>query len=227
MLKAEPLPLLATGIGKKAVVAITGLVLYGFVFVHALGNLQVFLGREAIKAYRESLHSFPKALWGARAVLLVCLLTHVTLTIDIAAKARAARTTRYKVSAPIAEQGILQRYARKTMVLSGPILLVYIMFHLAHLTAGVVPGLPFKAGEVYDNLVRGFQNPMVAGLYIVANLLLGLHLYHGGVALFQTLGLRHPQWDAHTRHAAFLVTAVVTATNVIIPTTIAAGLIRQ
>jgi succinate dehydrogenase / fumarate reductase cytochrome b subunit len=226
MLKAEPLPLLATGAGKKAAVAVTGLALYGFVFVHALGNLQVFLGPKAINAYGEMLHSFPKALWGARAALLLSLLVHVSLTLNIAAKAKAARTGRYKVSAPIAEQGILQRYARQTMVLTGPILFAYIVFHLAHLTAGVVPGLPFKEGDVYGNLVGGFQNPAVAGSYIVANLLLGVHLYHGGVALFQTLGLRHPQWDTRIRPAAFLVTAVVTLTNVIIPTSIVAGLIK-
>jgi succinate dehydrogenase / fumarate reductase cytochrome b subunit len=225
MLKAEPLPLLATGIGKKAAVAVTGTVMYGFVFGHALGNLQVFLGPETLNAYGAMLHSMPKALWGARIVLLGSVLVHAALAVNIYAQGKAARPGRYKVSAPIAEQNILQRYARQTMILSGPILLAYIVFHLAHLTAGVVPGLYFKQGDVYGNLVRGFQNPAVAGAYMVANVLLGVHLFHGGVALFQTLGLRHPQWDARTRPVAFLVTAVVTLTNLIIPGTIVAGLI--
>ncbi|MCU0654768.1 MAG: succinate dehydrogenase cytochrome b subunit [Polyangiaceae bacterium] len=225
MLKAEPLPLLATGAGKKAAVAVTGTILYGFVFAHAVGNLQVFLGPETINAYGAMLHSMPKALWGARLVLLGSVVTHAALAMNIYAGAKAARPTRYKVNAPIAEQSILQRYARQTMILSGPIVMAYLIFHLAHLTAGAVPGLPFKEGDVYGNLVRGFQNPAVAVSYIVANLLLGLHLFHGGVALFQTLGLRHPQWDARTRPIAFLVTAVVTFTNVIIPTAILTGLI--
>lgn len=226
MLKVEPLPLFATNIGKKAAVAVTGIILYGFVFVHALGNLQVFLGPEKINTYGAMLHSVPKLLWGARIVLLLSIFIHAALAMNINMKSRAARSTRYKMSAPIAVQSPLQRYARQTMILSGPIIMAYFFFHLAHLTAGVVPGMGFQEGDVYGNLVRGFQNPVVAGAYIVANLLLGIHLFHGGVALFQTLGLRHPQWDARTRPLAFLITGIITFTNVIIPTSILAGLVR-
>jgi len=227
MATAKALPLTQTSIGQKALVALTGALLYGFAFVHAAGNLQVFLGREHFNEYAEMLQSMPKVVWGTRLLLLGALLTHVGLVLQILGKARAARPGRYRVEAPIAkDQGILQRYARQTMILSGLVVLAYVAFHLAHLTAGAAPGLGFKEGDVYGNLVRGFQNPAVAVSYIVANLLLGLHLFHGGVALFQTLGLRHPQWDARTRPLAFLVTAIVTLTNIVIPTSILAGLIR-
>jgi succinate dehydrogenase / fumarate reductase cytochrome b subunit len=225
MSTTQPLALLDTGIGRKALVAATGLVLYGFVLVHALGNLQVFLGPEAINAYGAALQSMPKVVWATRLLLLACVVTHAGLAFRIYAEARAARPSRYKIDAPIAEQSIVQRYARQTMILSGPIVAAYLVFHLAHLTAGVVPGLYYKHGDVYGNMVRGFQSPLVAGFYMLANLLLGLHLYHGGVAIFQTLGLRHRQWDKRTRPLAFTITAIVTATNLAIPYAIVSGLV--
>ncbi|GAB4199532.1 MAG: hypothetical protein OHK0013_09760 [Sandaracinaceae bacterium] len=218
MAQAKALPLVETSIGKKALVALTGAALYGFAFVHAVGNLQVFLGEEHFNGYAEMLQSMPKVVWANRIVLLACLLTHVALVLQIASRARAARPGRYRIEAPIAkDQSILQRYARQTMILSGLIVLAYLAFHLAHLTAGVVPGVFFERGLAYQNLVYGMRNPAIAGFYIFANLLLGLHLFHGCVALFQTLGLKHPQWDARTKPAALAITAVIVGTNVVIP----------
>lgn len=215
---AKALPLQQTSIGQKALVAITGAILYGFAFAHAAGNLQVFLGQEAFNAYAEGLQSMPKIVWGTRFVLLGALLTHVALVISIASKASKARPGRYRVDAPIAkDQSILQRYARQTMLLSGLIVFAYLAFHIVHLTAGVAPGLFFVRGMAFENLVYGMRVPWVAGFYIFANLLLGLHLFHGCTALFQTLGLKHPQWDARTKPLAFALVAVIVGTNVSIP----------
>jgi succinate dehydrogenase / fumarate reductase cytochrome b subunit len=103
------------------------------------------------------------------------------------------------------------------MLLSGLVILAYITFHILHLTAGVVPSVFYVHGMAFENLVYGMRNPAIAGFYIFANLLLGLHLFHGAVAIFQTLGLKHPQWDARSKPAALLITAVITFTNVVIP----------
>lgn len=215
---AKVLPFQQTSIGQKALVALTGAVLYGFAFVHAAGNLQVFLGQEHFNEYAETLQSMPKVVWATRLVLLGSLLTHVALVIGILGKARAARPGRYHVDAAIAnDQSILQRYARQTMILSGLIVFAYLAFHIVHLTAGVAPGLFFHRGMAYENLVYGMRVPWVAGFYIFANLLLGLHLFHGATALFQTLGLKHPQWDARTKPAALLLVAVIVGANVAIP----------
>ena len=215
---AKVLPLQQTSIGQKALVALTGAILYGFAFVHAAGNLQVFLGQEHFNEYAETLQSMPKVVWTTRLVLLGSLLTHVALVVGILGKARAARPGRYHVDAAIAkEQNILQRYARQTMILSGLIVFAYLAFHIVHLTVGVAPGLFFQRGMAYENLVYGMRVPWVAGFYIFANLLLGLHLFHGATALFQTLGLKHPQWDPRTRPAALLLVAVIVGANVAIP----------
>lgn len=218
MATAKALPLTQTSIGQKALVALTGAALYGFAFVHSVGNLQVFLGREHFNEYAEMLQSMPKVVWGNRLFLLACLLVHVALVVRILSKASQARPGRYRVEATLApDEGVLQRYARQTMILSGLIVFVYLAFHILHLTAGVVPTVFFERGMAYENLVYGMRVPWIAGFYIFANLLLGLHLFHGCVALFQTLGLKHPQWDARTTPAALAVTAAIVGSNVIIP----------
>ncbi|MBX7196311.1 MAG: succinate dehydrogenase cytochrome b subunit [Sandaracinaceae bacterium] len=218
MATAKALPLTQTSIGQKALVALTGVILYGFAFVHAVGNLQVFLGEEHYNAYAEMLQSMPKVVWATRVILLGSLVTHIALVLRILGRAREARPGRYRVDAPIAnEQGILQRYARQTMILSGLIVFAYLAFHLVHLTIGVAPGLFFHRGLAYQNLVYGMREPWVAGVYLFANLLLGLHLFHGATALFQTLGLKHPQWDGRTKIAALGVVTLIVGANVIIP----------
>ena len=217
MAQAKALALIETSIGKKAVAALTGAALYAFAFVHAVGNLQVFLGREHFNEYAEFLQSMPKVVWGTRIGLLLALLTHIAMVMQIAIGASKARPTRYKVDAAIAEQSFLQATARKMMVLSGLVLFAYITFHILHLTAGVVPNTFYVHGMAFENLVYGMRNPFIAGFYIFANLLLGLHLFHGAVAIFQTRGLKHPQWDARSKPLALLITAVITVTNVAIP----------
>jgi len=218
MAQAKALALIETSIGKKAIAALTGAALYVFAFVHAVGNLQVFLGREHYNEYAEFLQSMPKVVWGTRIGLLLALITHIAMVVQIAMGASKARPSRYKVDAAIAdEQSFLQATARKMMMLSGLVVFAYITFHILHLTAGVVPNVFYEYGMVFENLVYGMRNPFIAGFYIFANLLLGLHLFHGSVAIFQTLGLKHPQWDARTKPLALLITAVITFTNVIIP----------
>lgn len=218
----KALTLTQTTIGKKAIVAVTGAILFGFVVAHLIGNLQVFLGAEHLNAYAEFLHSMPKLLWAARGVLLLSLIVHVGLTIQLTMQSAAARPSRYHTLRDLGDQGPLMRYARKTMILSGPIVAAFIGFHLAHLTIGadVVDGYRFDPTDVYTNVVRGFRSPYVTGFYVFANLLLGLHLYQGGHSLLQSLGLRSPRFDRQIGAVAIALAVFVTVGNVLIPLSI-------
>ena len=220
----KALTLVQTGIGKKALVAITGAILFGFVIAHMIGNLQVFLGREHLNEYAEFLHSMPKALWAARIVLIVAVVTHIGLTISLATQNRSARASRYRVNADVAKQSPIEKYARKTMVLSGLIVLAFVVFHLAHLTlhADVVPGHPWVEDDLYANVVAGFRNPFITGFYVFANLLLGIHLFHGSHSLLQSLGLRSPRFDARIRNGAIAFAVIVSLANVAMPLAILA-----
>lgn len=215
----KPLTLTQTPIGQKAIVAVTGAILFAFVIGHLIGNLQVFLGPEHLNAYAEFLHSMPKALWTARFVLLAALITHIALTVQLTIKNNRARPVRYRTSTDVGDQGPLMKYARKTMILSGPIVASFVVFHLAHLTVGadVIAGYRFDPSDVYANVIHGFRNPIVTGFYVFANLLLGLHLYQGGHSLLQSLGLRSPRFDRNIRGIAVAFAAFVTLGNVLIP----------
>ncbi len=232
-------PFVATSIGKKTLAAITGAILFGFTIGHLAGNLQIFLplihplaegDLHPLDAYGMALKGNKILLYGVRSLLLVSALVHVVMTLQIAAKAKAARSTRYQYKnqeqATSTEQGALERLARGTMIISGPILLFYIIYHLLHFTVGLhVGGHEFVEGAAYANVVRGFQNPWVAGFYMGANLLLGIHLLHGGRALFQTLGLKHPRYDALLSNTALAFCVFVCTGNVLIPVTVVSGLI--
>lgn len=219
--------LTGTTIGKKALVAITGAILFAFVIGHLIGNLQVFLGPEHMNAYAEFLHSMPKALWAVRIILLLALITHVGLTVQLAMANSAARPNRYKIAADVGQQGPLLRYARKTMILSGPIVLAFIGFHIAHLTVGadVVQGYRFDPQDVYANVIHGFRSVWVTSFYVFANILLGFHLYQGGHSLLQSLGLRSPRFDRRIRGTAMAFAAFVAVGNVIIPLSIMARIV--
>src|SRR5690606_7024661 len=189
----KALTLADSTIGKKALLAVSGVVIFGFVIGHMLGNLQVFLGPEKLNAYAATLHNTPALLWGTRIVLLVSIVTHINMAFQLVMRSNAARPVAYAK-----KQNAVTSYAAITMKLSGPILLLYIVFHLAHFT---FPGLALGIYEhssthVYFNVVQRFSIPWVSAVYIVAQLLVGLHLHPGVWSLFQTLGLSHPRYEA-------------------------------
>jgi succinate dehydrogenase / fumarate reductase, cytochrome b subunit len=219
----KTLTLTDTTIGKKALLAVSGVVLFGFVIVHMLGNLQVFLGPEVYNHYAEAAKSNPVVLYGARSVLLVAVITHIVLVIQLYARSLAARPVGYRV-----KKNIATSYAGATMKYSGPALLLYILFHLAHFTA---PGMSLgdydhSPVDVYSNVVNAFQIPWVALLYVTANLLLGMHLYHGAFSLLQSLGLNHPRYNTRARHGARFFAFLVTTGNVVMPLSVLFGIIR-
>jgi succinate dehydrogenase / fumarate reductase cytochrome b subunit len=213
---------LGSSIGQKVVMAVTGLVLYGFVVGHMLGNLQIFLGPKAINAYGEFLREFlhGQGLWIARGGLLLAVGFHVWAAVSLTLANWAARPVGYREW-----RARESTYASRTMVWSGPILAVFIVYHLAHFTLGTAHP-EFVHGQVYRNLVIGFQNPFVSAFYILAMLALGLHMFHGFWSMLHTLGLSHPRWNPLRRAASWLLAGVVVAGNISIPVAVLTGLVH-
>jgi succinate dehydrogenase / fumarate reductase, cytochrome b subunit len=214
--------LMDTAIGKKTALALSGLVLFGFVIVHMLGNLQVFLGPEVFNNYAATLKAMPAVVWGARCVLLLAVIVHVTMMIQLYSASSNARGVGYR-----RETSRASTYASATMHYTGPLLLLYILFHLAHFTA---PGLSlgdaaFSHTDVYSNFVSSFSVPWVVALYCTANLFLGVHLFHGAWSLLQTLGLSHPRYNRRRNLIAQAVAVFVTLGNVVMPLAVLAGVI--
>ena len=219
---AGPTGLLLTSVGQKVVMAVTGAIMVGFVLVHFLGNALIFAGPEAINSYSELLHNSHGLIWVARAILLLSVVSHVGAALSLFAKNSSARQRRYQVKRDLATN-----YAARTMVVSGPILLGFIVFHLAHLTFGFTPG-PYEhsSTDVYANLVRGFSIPWVTGLYVVSMLALGLHLFHGTWSMFQSLGINHSAYNKRIMRAALGITALVTVGNISIALSVLFGIVR-
>lgn len=178
-------------IGKKYLMAITGLLLVLFVIGHMLGNLQIFLGPETINAYGAFLKGRPVLLWSARSGLLAAAAVHVWAAATLAARNRAARPTFYRV-----KRFAGASYASRTMIWSGLIVLAFIVYHLLHFTVGVVdPALlqlrdEAQRHDIYRMVILGFSHPLVSGFYILSMALLCAHLRHGSSSLLQSLGFR-------------------------------------
>lgn len=222
-MSAQQLSFYQTTIGKKVVMAISGVVLIGFVIGHMAGNLQIFLGKEKLDAYAEFLHSMPAVLWGARVVLLASVFAHFWSAFSLWKLNKAARPQNYKIQVSQATT-----YAARTMRWGGVIVLMFIIYHLLHLTVGApVAGYEIKHGEVYANVVNGFSNPAISGFYILAQACLGLHLYHGTWSLMQTLGLNHDKYNAMRRKIATGVSLLITVGNISIPVAVLAGLLSN
>lgn len=220
---AQSTSFLGSSIGRKVIMAVTGLALFGFVIAHLLGNLQVFLGPDALNAYAEALREYPAVLWGLRIGLLVAVALHIWSATALTLVNRKARPDGYDRFAPQAST-----YASRTMRWSGVLLLLFVVYHLLHFTFGVRAVHPqFVPGDVYHNFITGFQNPLVAGAYIVAMLALGLHLYHGAWSMLQTVGLSHPRLDRVRYGVAAAFAALIVLANISMPLAVMAGLLRD
>jgi succinate dehydrogenase / fumarate reductase cytochrome b subunit len=216
-------PFWRSTLGRKVVMAVTGVILFGFVVGHMAGNLQVYLGPEAMNAYavflRTMLHG--AGLWIARSVLLVSVVLHIWAAVTLSLESRSARPQGYRQEAHRAST-----YASRTMVWSGPLLFLFIAYHLAHLTFGSVHP-EFVEGDVYHNFVSGFSSWPVSLLYIAAMLVLGLHLFHGSWSMLQTLGLSHPRWNPLRLFLAAGLSLLVVVGNLSFPVAVLAGFLRD
>src|SRR5215831_15574183 len=207
-------------IGKKAVMAVTGLVLFGYVIAHLLGNLQIYSSDpEQINRYAAFLHNPANAipLWAARLILLACVAAHITAAFQLWGQNRAARPVAYAKKADVPTA-----YAARTMRWSGIIVAAFVIFHVLHLTAGAVLPLEDIGGDVtrpdvHANVIHGFQNIGVSAFYIVAMILLCMHLYHGIWSMFQSMGFFHPRYTPAIKRGSALIAILIAAGNISIP----------
>lgn len=206
-------------IGKKILMAVTGILLVGFLLSHMASNVLVFKDPAALDAYAEWLRSFGPLLWVARLGLLGLAVVHVAMAVQLTALSRRAR--------PVGYEQLEHRSSTlgaRTMRVGGFVLLFFIIFHILHFTTGTVHP-DFVPGRVGENLILGFQlQPAVAGFYIVAMLALGLHLSHGIWSFFQTLGLNHPRWQSARTALAWGLAILIAGGLLVIPIGVLAGL---
>jgi succinate dehydrogenase / fumarate reductase cytochrome b subunit len=223
-----PIEFYRSAVGKKWVMAVTGLIGMGFI-AHLIGNLKMYLSREEIDLYGEALRDFPKHLlprtwflWSLRGVLFVALVLHVHAAYSLTRMNQKARPVRYQSKRDYS----VANYASRTMRWSGVIVLLFIVFHLLDLTWGG-GGAKFVRGDPYNNAVRSFDRPLVAAVYIIANLALGLHLYHGAWSLFQSLGVNNPRINLARRRFAQGFAALIVIGNISFPIAVQANIITK
>lgn len=223
---ATPLSIYKSAIGKKAVMAASGLLLVGFVLGHMAGNFKLFLGEEKFNLYAEWLREIGSpalphggALWIARAVLLGAVLLHIHSAWSLTRLSRKARPQGYKKI-----QTQQATYASRTMRWGGVLIVLFVVYHLAHFTWGLSWAHPnFEAGSAYRNVVEGFKVPWVVAFYVVAQIALGFHLFHGFWSAFQTLGWDHESIASWRRPAAAAIAIALTLGNTIIATSVLMG----
>lgn len=218
-----------TTIGKKVLMATTGLFMFGFVIAHMVGNLQAWPalgGEKALVHYAKFLRSMPSVLWAARLILLACLAVHVWAAIELLLrnwKASKALTNRYAKPAPAQASTI----ASRTMIFTGPLLFAYLIYHLGHLTWGFAHSQFLHGSEnVFRNVVSGFSSPIHSGIYVLAMIALGGHLLHGVWSMFQTAGFNSVSWTDRIRAGVMAITGVIVLANISIPLGVLAGAIK-
>jgi succinate dehydrogenase / fumarate reductase, cytochrome b subunit len=209
----------STSIGKKVVMAITGLILFGFVIGHMLGNLQVFMGAKQMNAYAAMLKANATLLWGVRIVLLVGVILHIVAAVQLTRMSQRSRPEGYHY-----KDVIQADYAARTMRWSGPIIAVFVIYHLLHFTTGSVHP-QFDVHDVYHNVISGFRVWPVSLFYIIAMIALAFHLWHGVWSLFQTLGLINPKSNKIIHRLAAIATLALVIGFISIPMAVLAGLI--
>ena len=230
-----PLNIYQTAVGKKWVMALTGLMLLGFVLFHMLGNLKLYIGEiehngeleQDINIYGEFLRDmltplFPRTyfLWLLRFGLIGVFALHIHSAYTLT-RLNQASNVRYQ-SKP---DWLASNFASRTMRYSGVIVALYMVFHLADLTWGIIPGYEYIRGDVYHNVTESLSNPIVALVYIVANMALALHIFHGAWSLFQSLGINNPRYNAARRYFAAGFALLILVGNISFPLAVLADLV--
>ncbi|MCA9752627.1 MAG: succinate dehydrogenase cytochrome b subunit [Gemmatimonadetes bacterium] len=216
-----------SSIGTKSLMALSGLALLLFVIAHLLGNLQIYLGPEAINAYGHLLKSLPELLWTMRIGLAAMFLLHISTAIRLTALNRSARPVAYRKSEPQ-----IAGVAARSLIATGLLILAFVLFHLAHFTLGTVDPSSFHhvdemgRHDVFRMVVTGFSNPLYTGIYVVAMIVLGFHLWHAIASLFQTLGLSHPRFRPLIEKVGKTLAVLLVLGNISIPLSILAGIVR-
>ncbi len=224
---AAVMTLTRSSIGKKVIMAVTGLVWIGFVFFHMYGNLKAFGGAEYFNHYAESLRELGAPIFARlhllillRIIVTVSVILHVWAAVTLTQTAWKARPQSYEM-----KRIVQANYASITMRYGGAVIFFFLIYHLAHFTWGWLPGR-FVRGDAYGNLVAGFQNPFNVVLYLVAVTALGFHLYHGTWSLFQTLGFNNQQYDKGLRGFALLLALVIAVGFAVVPLSVMFGIVQ-
>ncbi len=222
-----PVQFYASAVGKKWVMGLTGLALMGFVLAHAIGNLKVYLGPEEFNHYGEFLRDLlvpilPRTvtLWLMRTGLIVAAVAHIHSAYSLTRMNHRANGSGYVSSRDWQAATAASRSMRWTGIIIG----LFLLFHLADLTWGTV-NPDFVRGDVYRNFFATFDRPVVSVIYIVANVALALHLFHGAWSMFQSMGLNNPRWNSWRRGFSAGFAGVVLAINVSFPVAVMTGLV--
>jgi succinate dehydrogenase / fumarate reductase cytochrome b subunit len=209
-------------VGKKAVMALTGLIWVGFVILHSLGNLLVFRGSAAINSYSHFLKSTGELLWALRALLFLAVVLHVIAAIQLTRQSRAARPIGYTK-----RETQVATIASRTMRWGGALLLIFIVVHILHFTTGNIrPAGVFSTEDVYANVVTSFRIWWVALFYIVAMIALGLHLFHGAWSSVRSIGVSPASPQPLHRKLSLVIAVFVWAAFTAVPVAVFSGIVR-
>jgi succinate dehydrogenase / fumarate reductase cytochrome b subunit len=224
-----PIQFWRSGIGKKWAMAVSGIALLGYVLTHMIGNLKVFLGKSEINAYADWLRTlgqpaFPRTvvLWILRTGLITAFIVHIVAAVQLTRMNRRARPQRYQSK----RDYVAANYASRTMRWTGVIIALFVIFHLFDLTWGSA-NPHFVRGDPYDNLFYSFQRVPIAIIYIVANIALGVHIFHGAWSMFQSLGWNNPRYNRWRRWFASAFAGVIIVGNVSMPLLITTGAVSR
>lgn len=217
-----------SAVGKKWVMAVTGVILMGFIVTHLIGNLKFYLSKEEINLYGEALrdipgHLLPRTflLWVIRTVLFLAFVLHLHSAYALTVINKKARPKGYQSK----RDYVAADFASRTMRWTGIIVLLYLIFHLMDLTWGNA-NAQFVRGDPYNNLVYSLQRPAVAIAYIVANLALGFHLYHGAWSMFQSMGINNPRINKMRRSFAVGFAGLIVVGNLSFPILVQAKVMK-
>lgn len=218
----------SSNIGLKVLMAITGVVMFGYLIGHVSGNMLIFAGPAAINSYSKFLHDSKGLLWGTRIVLLASIVVHLWATIRFLKLRSDARPVPYGMKVPHGTS-----FAARTMYWSGPVIALFIVYHILHLTTGTVHptfaknvNLTTHEVDVYANLVEGFQRPLASGIYILAMLAIGFHLSHGIWSMLQTIGVNRPNWEPALRCVAVIAAVAITGGFIAVPAAVLLGIVK-
>ncbi|MCI5072208.1 succinate dehydrogenase cytochrome b subunit [bacterium] len=215
-----------SSIGKKWIVAITGLAMVGWLLGHMLGNLQIYAGRGAtpedtlINQYAAMLKGNIVLLWAVRIIMLKMIVLHVVCTISLTRHNRAARPVGYQKNTPTKAS-----FASRTMIYGGLFLLLYVIYHLAHFTFGQVHSSLLNHHDLYSSMINSFQVPLIVAIYLAAQIFLGLHLYHGVQSTARTLGLSHPFYLKLVNSLGVFIALLISLGFASIPIAVLSGVI--
>jgi succinate dehydrogenase / fumarate reductase cytochrome b subunit len=210
-----------SSVGKKVIMAVTGLVMVAYLITHVLANLLVFQGPSKINAYSAFLHGTGGALWAARVVLLAALIFHVIAAVQLAARRQTARPVGYAAG----RDSQVSTLASRTIRWGGVLILAFLVYHILHFTTGTAHP-SFVEGDPYHNVTTGFRNPVVVAVYLIAMAAVGLHLYHGVWSSGRSLGMSPPSPHPLRRTVALVLALLVWLGFTVIPLAVYAGVVR-